>query len=713
MPEAPPEPRRRGQSYQAPLAPLDLVKPDTASAGATPRARAPAWLERLRAGRWSGALASRHPADLMVVPIVLLIFAASLIWFVRNHRVFVDDGLYLLQGLNLLEGRGLSIFRDEAEAFRGPVFPLIVGLLTLVLDHDVGAIGFLTRALAVVNPLLVYVLVLRLGGRWAGLGAAVLVAAFGYTATLTQTLNVDAIMLAFLLVSVLLLLRAAEGGGTRAAFASGVALALAILTKETSLAVAPMALLAAGLLGLDGRKMGIHYAGVASLCLPWWLYVLASTGEVFLVGELSTGLALATGAAAVAAAATGLVLWRRGAVRALWKSEPGRRVGAWCVVALWVVVLSGLLLSTSDQAADLTAASARSYLRKRILPQTPIWYFLPLGAVYALVRAARGHREWAFYLGLLVMQVPVSLLLLAERYTLARQFMVTQTLLYGALAALVAFLLASAVERRPWLSRRLPALAAGVLILGLVVPTLGGRGRYLLTFSGPSQADNVDNQLNRAVRDMAAWINANVPDGEGINSTWHYSYQAAFQTDLDHRWRLLELDCPPEPRSLVADACGFSPEIGRSPPRDSVWLRVNGDCAGAALAMSTVLEQMDRSRSNYLLITSDRRHPGLFGSTRELSGSGAFEVVHTSYLGFDTREPNDKGLILLRRTGRPPAPTPVYVTAATAGHAIRCNGLGYAERLPRVFPNGMDISGDKPSARFLRVRIEQIFSDRA
>jgi len=694
------------------------VNPDAvSSAGAPPRAPDDAPDAHARAPIEPPAAPGRHWADLAVGPLVLAIFGASLLWFARNHRVFVDDGLYLLEGLNLLEGRGVSIFGDQQETIRGPVFPFMVGIVSLVFDRDVGAIGMVLRALAVVNPILLYLLIRRLAGPVAGLLAAALGAAFSYTAVLTQTLNVDAVMAGLLLAAILLLVVSIDRRDLRLAAASGAALALAILTKETALALLPMGLVAGGLLGWPARGVGWHYAGLAAVCLPWWLYVLASTGEVYLVGQLSTALAAAAAAGALLLGVAGLVLWRRGtAAAALARSERGRALAAWAVVGLWVVVLTGLLLSTTAEASELTLGSAESYVRKRVLPATPVWYLLGPAFLYVVVRAVQRHRLWSFYLALILMQIPVCVLLFALRYTLARQFLVVQILLYGALAALVATLLYAALERRPWASSRALAAVAAALIAVLVVPTALGRGRYFVTYDrGELEGGNPDNQLNRAARDMSDYMERNVPEGEGVISTWHYSYQVAYQTGLDQRWEQLDLDCPEEPRSLVATACGTGSEIWTDTPARTVWFRLDGECTAAAMSLGTVLAQLERTDSDYLLLTSDRRHPGLFDSAPQLAASGAFEVVHFSPLEGDVTSDNGQGLVLLRRTGRPPGPAPAFMTAATVGHAIKCSraengGDGYVERLRSTFPDGVVISGEKPIARFYRVRAEQIFS---
>ena len=655
----------------------------------------------------------RHPAVLALLPIVGLIFAASLLWFSRNYRIFVDDGLYLLQAENLLSGRGVTIFGDDEEVVRGPVFPALLGFLTLFLDRDVPAIAMAARGLAIVNPFLVYLLVRRLADPWAGLLAAVLVAAFGYTAVLTQSLNIDAPMLTFLLLAALGVIRSVDRGSERASLLSGVALGAAILTKETALAVLPMGIAAAGFLAWRGRGPLLHYAGVAAVCLPWWLYVLASTGEIYLVGRLSGALAAAAIAALVLVGAAAALVWRRGGLGAVLRTERSRYLAAWGVVVGWVLLLSPMLLSTSPKLDELSVASARGYLELRVLPNTPVWYLFGAAALYIAYRIARGHRLWALYGALLVMHVPVALLLLAERYTLARQWLVVQTLLYGALAALGVALVRAALVRRPWgVQRALPAVAA-LALAAVLVPTGAARGRFLLRDDAPSYDRVSDNQLNVAVRDMRDWMRAELPAGGGLVSTWHYSYQLAFQTGVEQNWSLLDLDCPEVPRSLVATACGYSAEIAERPPTESVWFRLDQSCGGAALSLPTVLRQMNEKGARYLLMTQDRRHPGLFAAGPELERSGAFRILHSSYLTGERGVAEAQGLVLLERTGRAAGPVPAQMTAATAGRALGCaraaHGDGFAEEIRRDFPAGVEVTGESPIAAYFRVQMDSIY----
>ena len=661
--------------------------------------------------RRPSALSSWNWADLAVVPVVLLISAAALVWFARNHRVYVDDGLYLLQGSNLVSGRGLTIFGGETETVRGPVFPTLIGLLTLVFDRDVDAPGLVVRALAVANPLLVHLLLRRLAGPVAGLLAAACVAGFGYIAALNQTLNVDAPMLTLLLGSVLLMLYPGKRSG-RSALLSGLLLGTAILTKETALALLPAALAAGAFLGWTRRSVALHYAGVAALCAPWWVWVLLSSGEVYLVGRLSGPMIAVAALACASAAGAVAVMARRGTLTRRLSRPRDRELAAWIAIGAWVLVLSALLLSTSEKLGALSPGSALSYLDRRVFPVTPLYRLLPFAALYVLWRALRGSRPWRFYLALMVLQVPVGLLLLAERYTLARQWLVLETLLYGALAALAVELARGALGTKAWGLRR-AAYAVGLAVIVLAaVPTAAVRADFLLSYRDPPQGANVDNQLNRAVLDMRDFIDARLPDGEGIVSTWHYSYQLAFQTGHDQRWALLEMDCPPVPRSLVATACGDSFDIARHPPPATVWQRLSEECSGAALALPTLTGQMDRTRSRYLLMTQDRRHPGLFQTAPVLPDTGAFEVVHSSYLKSGGRHVASAGLVLLRRTSGSASPIPVQMTPLAAGRALGCAhreaGPRWREALRAKFPQGIAVQ-DGRLAPFVRVQVEQAF----
>ncbi len=121
---------------------------------------------------------------------------------------------------------------------------------------------------------------------------------------------------------------------------------MAILTKETSVTSIPLASLVALLLGWNLRGVVWHYLGVALACVPWWAWVWAVSGKVYLLGRLSPQLAALIGMAALVALGLGGLLYYSGLAHRLFSDEGRRRPVAWALTVAWVVLLSVLLLTT-------------------------------------------------------------------------------------------------------------------------------------------------------------------------------------------------------------------------------------------------------------------------------------------------------------------------------------------------------------------------------
>jgi hypothetical protein len=218
--------------------------------------------------------------------------------------------------------------------------------------------------------------------------------------------------------------------------------------------------------------------------------------------------------------------------------------------------------------------------------------------------------------------------------------------------------------------------------------------------------DHVDNDLNSSVRDMHNWIAANIPEGEKIVTTQHYASQLAFLDGMQHGWTLLQVDgcrAPPD-----GECHPNSELIAQEPPQPAVWFDVGEDCKGQALSLTSLEQQMESSGSTYLLTTQERIPPYPFNLAWApyLKSSGAFEVVHSSYLpGAPTTE-RPYGLVLLKWAGQNPVPTSTQATlmsATTVHNLIRCEASTStdhkkkqaAQRIRSSFPNGIEIF-DKP-----------------
>lgn len=662
---------------------------------------------------WKARLSSIGSGSL-AIGLVLLAALLPLWWFGRNWRLNQDGSLYLLAGSDLLAGRGYVFFgRDATLTVRGPVLPVLVALLIVPFGRDVEALAWAARALALLNPLLTWLLFRRLAGNRAAALAALLVAFFGYTATLPLALNVDAVMLSVYLLAILLLLEAASRGGVRLAALAGATLGAAILTKETALAGLPLALVAAALLGWSGRGLLAYYAGLLAVCAPWWLLVWIATEEVYLVGRVPgvVAAAFAAGGGAVLLLAAAALRGER--TRGLLRDAGARRVLAWGGLLAWVALLTVALLSTSGQhTSRFQDVTFGEYVLGEVLRPTPLWFLLPLGVLYALRRAARGGRGWEFFLALLAVQVPIIVFVLTERW-IARQHIVTQTLLYGALAAMAADL-APAVSARIRRGAGPTVRAAGVAILAVVALAAGAQAWTLLAERDDARASDPGNDDNPAMRDMSAWIDRNVPEGAHLLATRLYMRQLAFRDAGERRWTQLRALPYGASALLASAACGAAD--GDCPvPRHMVALQVNDDCAGRGMPMRGVAWQMNRIEAEYLLISGA---PGYQGDgslawVDHLTHTGAFEVVHTAYLHDEPGVTEDAGLVLLRRTGREPVPMPTLMDPASVARLMECvrraEGDGSSAAVRAILPHGITVVGTAPQAAIARSAVAAIY----
>jgi 4-amino-4-deoxy-L-arabinose transferase-like glycosyltransferase len=221
---------------------------------------------------------------------------------VRAHHwtLYVDSAEYLLLGGNLISGQGYTLLGSHPYTDRGPILPGLIGLLTLLFGRDTESLAWGVRLLALANPLLSYFLTKRLSGPLAGLLAAMFVALFSYTATITEAFNIDAVLLTTYLLALLTLLAAVQKDNVSLAALSGLLLGISILTKESSFTNLPLALFAALFVGWSLRGVFWHYLVLVLACLPWWIWVWVIDRQIYLVGSLPSGLRAPTAVAILA-----------------------------------------------------------------------------------------------------------------------------------------------------------------------------------------------------------------------------------------------------------------------------------------------------------------------------------------------------------------------------------------------------------------------------
>ncbi len=647
---------------------------------------------------------------LAALALVVVLSVPTLVWFALNWRVNVDGSWYLLAGRDLVMGRGYALLAPKAPStLHPPGLPGVLGLLTLPLGLDVTSLVWALRLLALLNPLLAYFLIRRVQGPVAGLLAAGLVTFLGYTALLNVALNIDALMLTFFLLSVVLILEAGARDSWPLAALSGLAFGAAILVKETAIATLPMVLVAALLFDWRVRHVLVHYVAVVGVTLPWWIAVRHLTGKLYLAGDLPPGLVRGIVVAGAACAMLLLALWRLGVLGRLLGTRRRRDLVAALAVVTWTPLLAYLMTRIAGRPEPFYQhISLLTFVEDRILAFTPACYLFPAALLYLLWRTARGDRRWAFYLSLLVFQAPVVVVLLEERWA-ARQYLVPETLLYGALAGLMVALTAPAL-RAGWRAAGLRGAVSGLLILGVLVAS----GQQVAAMaSGPNYdpATNPTNDYNRAVVRMHEWIAAHVPRGEGLLTTKLYHEQMAFLDDGEHRVGLLTPEYIPSGRVLSAKRCVRGAGcVG--------WMEVYKSCNALGLSADYVESRLDSAHARYLLVSG---YPGYWDSgklswARFLVESGAYRIAHVEYLERGGDVTQDAGLVLLEATSRAPRPTPTLMTATSAKTLIGCDrrahGGGYAQALRTQFPSGIRVLGEGSDAKETRATLRDILARR-
>jgi 4-amino-4-deoxy-L-arabinose transferase-like glycosyltransferase len=628
-------------------------------------------------------------ADLVVVPFIVVLSVPPLVWFGHHWTVIGNDAArYLLAGSQLISGQALEDLNSISEfnGGHGPGLPALIGSLILLFGRDTAELVWAVRLMALLNPLLAYLLVKRISDSpLAALIASALITLFGFNAKDTIALNIDSVLLTLYLLALLTLLAAIQRDGSSSpalAFLSGVLLGASILTKETAFANLPLALLAVLLLDWEVRRALWHYLGVVLVCLPWWILVWSASGEVYLVHPLpapfQVSVLITTAIFVVFAAGA----YASGMVARFLADERRRRWTGWMVVLAWTVSLSGLLLTTGAHAlANASFESLRHYLADLLAPSIVAVPVLVMVVGYVAWKAAlRRDGPWRLLALALLFQVPVCLLVTVEEWA-PRQFLVPQTLLFCALAALVVDAGDAALWGRSVSARLIGAVVAAPLAILLLAASVE-RVQALLP-ANPVGGLSGQYRVAPQEPEMVDWMAENVPEGEhilvlaepAINAS-----QANYLMFLDggrHEWRQLRLDqaiCSPRPNIQIrCDPDKMA--ISRIPP-DAVWVQIApagevGKCKVISLSMSNLLEQLRQSDSDYVMISGSWVFPSILQLPLVLQESNALEIVHAE-LGQRVESGANQGVVLLKGTGRPPKALPTQMNVATVLGLTRC-----------------------------------------
>ena len=645
-------------------------------------------------------------ADLVVVPLVAVLSVPGLIFFARNWTVIEvgDSARYLLAGSQFISGQSLEGLSrlSEYNGGHGPGLPALIGILILFFGHDPEPIAWATRLMTLLIPLLAYLLVKRISSPVAGLIAAALVSLFGFTADSVIAISIDPLMLTFYLLSLLSLMAAIASNRPPNAFLSGAFLALSILTKETGIASVPLALVAVFLFDWDLRMALWHYLGLVLVSLPWWVWAYSATGEVYLMDRLPDELQTPALVAAAIFVVLAAAAYATGIVDRFLADSRRRRWAGWFVTIAWIVLLSGMLLATAPRAlSSLSFASLRPYLANLLEPAVVVVPTLLVVLGYVAWKALRQNGPWGLLALAMLFQVPICLLVTLVQWA-PRQFLILQTLLLCALAALVVE--AGAAAFTAWRERDYSArLLGAVVAIPLAILLLVGSVQKVQAMLHPNLDGGLSGKQTIAYPEieMNDWVAENVPEGENIlvvtepaiNQPALRVARDNYLTFLDggrHELTQLQLDQP---------VCSSSPNmpkncdweknsISRIPP-DAIWVETLSTCRVISLSMSNLLEQIHQSNSDYVMISGTHVFPGILQLSQILQRSNAFELAHVEPA---QRSSSKRGVVLLKRTGQEPKTLSTQMTMEVLMSIRRCEraqGPGYKERIQSTFPNGI------------------------
>lgn len=654
----------------------------------------------LRLSRW---------ADVAAVLITILLSVPSLIWFGKSWVLVYDATEYLLSGWHLVTGEGYTLTDDAPFIKRGPVLPALIGFLSILFGRDTDTLAWAVRLLVAVNPLLAYFLVKRLSGPAAGLLAAALLALFSYVSTNPDAFNVDALLVTVYLPALFALLIAVQRNSAGLALVSGLLLGLTIITKETTIASLPVAALAGLFGGLSLRGVILYYLGVAVLCLPWWVWVFAVSGEVYLVGRMPSGLRLPAVVGVLVVAGIAVALYRSGLPGRLLSDEHRRRRIGWLLSFAWVVAIFGMLLTTAPGIAEASFQTVARYITGPLAEDIAIWPLVLLATGYLVWKAVQRYPSWQLVAAAALFQVPTCLLATLESWD-RRQFILLQALLLCALAAVVVEAIKIAVRRQD----RLRWLAAAVSFSFAVVLLISAGTEVKSMLLGESM-NPVAGAKDFGTTGMVEWAEENVPEGETILAPPGQTNYLTFLDGGQREWQPYGYDrtaCRANPTDSGA-GCKGNRSYSRPLPESTVWLQIGSNCETTALSSSGLLRRMDKANSEYLMMTSFSNSSELLGLAERLGDEPAFAVAHRGEMpGSEDRMVQEP--LVLEKVGREVGNMPTQMRADVVPRLVRCEqseGPGVRQRIRTKLPNGIKptpLPGEGPAQEKAEKRAQKL-----
>ena len=601
-----------------------------------------------------------------------------------------DESLYVSEGLNLAEGRGYTYTSGEPVVHRGPVFAALLAADFTVAGFSLDHAYWLPKLFALANVALMVALAWRFFGREAGLLAGALALASSFLLVMGTTLFLDGVQTFFLLSTLLCLHVALKHSSLPWAAGAGVALGLAVLTKESAMLWLPLPFVATLLLGRAVERPQVLLAAYAGGFLAvagwWWPYVYAVTGQVYLLGapgQAALSLSLAAGAILLAAA---------GALLLVRKTPTGLNPGSrWLAAGLVLAVWGGLFLFGLERHA--TWPFPQDYLRT--LPEyasTVLITWLrpfPLIAVawgYVAYRAAGGSLGDRLLVFGLLLFLPFALFA-ANRDLHLRDMLPLVYLSYLALAR-------AAIDFARWLAdvvgESLPAPAGGAVAAVLMIGAFGwfaiSEAQRFDDYQSSFSANSVDQVHwdNPLVRDVSAWFEQNVEPGAHVMSSRLYYSQLFALTGGSYPWWQLptvRVEFAGSPLEPVRASTLFRWEDHQMPDGPAApWLYLRQypeKLYYIGLSERDLLAAVEEHDIRYVVITGDDAGFSSLSLVPYFEDHPAFLKVRS----FVVDGSNQAHIFLVRPYPLQPSNAPARVSESTAAALVNDHGREEAEAL--------------------------------
>jgi 4-amino-4-deoxy-L-arabinose transferase-like glycosyltransferase len=451
-----------------------------------------------------------------------------------------DESLYLAEAYNIAHGDGATYPSGDAVVHRAPLFPALLAPAVKIGGPD--AAYTVTKAIIVVNALLVMLLAYRIGGALAGAVAGMVASGAAYLNELGTTLYLDPLECTFMLLGLLALHQATAGQPVRWCASAGAMMGLAFLAKEAAIQWLPLGVVA--WLAMPALRSRVGAAGAASftaafaaVVAPWWAWVWLQDASIYLLGGDGLRLDLIGGAIGIGGLALVVLALSQLRVAGV---VPIDRAAAACAVFITVawgaLVLYGLEAHAGWKADPEYVHSVPDYLLT-VAPQAQPYFALALAWPWLLWRALRGDDSARLLVAAAALFMAFAIHA-ANRALQLRDVLPLVYISYVSLGLMVAWGVRA-------ISRDLPHRAVEPLLVGALAALAGILVvQQAIAFRADNEAaasvgvasNSWDSEF---VRNNAAWMTESLPEGSRILSS--RLYFSSLHVNTGGRFRIHQL----------------------------------------------------------------------------------------------------------------------------------------------------------------------------